>query len=178
MRRTGDDKDPLLKEIEPIVCRIWAEGINQGIERWTCIWMNTGSILMEPLGLIMLVIKKIVPLSLLVVVYGFFHEEGNKYYPYLSELLIALCAVFFFWKDIQETVVNVLIRVVTIVSAGKFLQWLGKGYIKDSVLFNNFLSSSRGKALVALNVGCLPIPYRRRCDHIMDLYLDIRFNHF
>ena len=50
--------------------------------------------------------------------------------------------------------------------------WLGKGYERNAVFFNKFISSSYGKSLIATSIGALPMDYRRRCDHIMDLYLD------
>ena len=172
MRRTGDDNDPLLKEIEPIVHSIWAEGISRGIHRKTCLWMYIVALVLNPLGLLILIGKRIIPIILLVGIYLYFSDLLNKTHPHLSELLLSFGVLIVLLKDLEKMVIDVCLNILVILSAGSFLVWLGKGYERNSVLFNKFISSSYGKSLVAVSIGTLPIEYRRRCDHIMDLYLD------
>ena len=171
-RRTADDNDPLLKEIEPIVHSIWAEGITKGIHRKTCLWMYILALALEPLGLLILIGKRIIPIILLVGIYFYFSDLVNKTHPHLSELLLSFGILFVLLKDLEKMVIDVCLNILIILSAGSFLVWLGKGYERDAVLFNKFISSSYGKSLVATSIGTLPMEYRHRCDHIMDLYLD------
>lgn len=172
MKRTGDDNDPLLKEIEPIVHSIWAEGITRGIHRKTCLWMYILQLVLEPLGLLFLIGKKIIPIILLSGIYFYFSDLVNKNHPYLSEFLLSFGILFILLKDLEKMLINICLNLFVLLSAGSFLVWLGKGYQRDGILFNKFLSSSYGKPLVALSIGTLPMEYRHRCDHIMDLYLD------
>jgi len=172
MRRTADDNDPLLKEIEPIVHSIWAKGITKGIHRKTCLWMYTLQLVLEPLGVLLLIGKRIIPIIILVGLYFYFVDLVNKNSPNLSELLLSVGIFFILLKDLEKMVVSVFLDILVVLSAGSFLVWLGKGYERDAILFNKFISSSYGKSLVALSIGTLPMEYRRRCDHIMDLYLD------
>ena len=77
MRRTGDDNDPILKEIEPIVHSIWAEGISRGIHRKTCLWMYTLQLVLEPLGVLLLIGKRIIPIILLTGIYFYFSDLNS-----------------------------------------------------------------------------------------------------
>jgi hypothetical protein len=172
MRRTGDDNDPLLKEIEPIVHSIWAEGITRGIHRKTCLWMYIVALVLEPLGLLILIGKRIIPIILLVAIYFYFSDLVNKTHPHLSELLLSFGMFFVLLKDLEKMVIDACLNILVILSAGSILVWLGKGYERNAVFFNKFISSSYGKSLIATSIGALPMDYRRRCDHIMDLYLD------
>ena len=107
------------------------------------------SLVLTPVGLLISVIKRFIPLGVLAVIYIFFHEKANAHYPYLLELLISLTAFAVLRKEIQKEVIDICLTVISLVSFGSFLQWLGRGYKRNTVLFNRFFSSEAAKGLVA-----------------------------
>jgi hypothetical protein len=149
MRLLGTDDDPRVKQLEQVVHSIWAEGIVLGVNKKALVTISLMSLVLTPVGLLISVIKRFIPLGVLAVIYIFFHEKANAHYPYLLELLISLTAFAVLRKEIQKEVIDICLTVISLVSFGSFLQWLGRGYKRNTVLFNRFFSSEAAKGLVA-----------------------------
>ncbi len=166
-----DEDNPLWRKAHPVLLQIFCRGV-QAAESKQLILGALISIAMRPVTLVTAIFFNAIHIAILMAVWWFLRdyiaEFGSLDYVILTVGMIAI-----FYKDIYDSLLDLLLYILVLITGGRFLRWMCTGYLSGTPFRQNILTKNEGMAaFVAGMVAVIPRQFRDKYDEIMDLYLD------
>ncbi len=129
------------------------------------------AIVTTPTILPILLFKKMAHLIILLAIWFTLSQELGQYIV-LEKIFIVLSLTAIFYRELYKEITGITLFTLIALSAGGFLRWLCRGYLNDSLLRQDYLTTIDVEPVIATLVPSLPDMYRTEYENIMGLYLD------
>jgi hypothetical protein len=128
-----------------------------------------GTFAFIPFDLAISVVNKSILLLILFLTWWLLNAE-LEIYPALEKILLTLAVLAIFYKDIYKKIINVLLNLLVIITNGKFMYWLCKGYLSGEGFRHNSFTGKSVEDLIIYYVVLIPAEYRSQYDEFVDLH--------
>lgn len=169
-KRTVLDADnPLFREVHPVVLDIFCRGIRTA-NPWKLMLGALVSIVLAPFGWVLVVIRRAVHIAIFLAVWWFLRDSINAFGS-LDRIVLTVGLVAIFYRQIHDELLQTILNILVLVTAGGFLRWICIGYVSGGAFRQKILTTEPMQALVGTLAAAIPDQHRARYDKVMDLYL-------
>ena len=162
------EQDELFKKLYPVVLDVFCNGIIK-TESKRLVLTALMLLALIPFDLITSIFRKSIHLLILFLTWWFLSAE-LVVYPALEKIMLTLALLAILYKDIYDEIVSILLYFLIIVTQGKFLHWLCKGYLSGGGFRHNSFTGKKVENLVAIYSGVMPVEYRDQYDEFLNLF--------
>jgi hypothetical protein len=128
-----------------------------------------GTFAFIPFDLAISFVSKSIHLLILFLTWWLLNAE-LEIYPALEKIFVSLAILAIFYKDIHQEIVNILLYLLVIITKGKFMYWLCKGYLSGEGFRHNSFTRKSVENLIIYYVALIPEEYRGKYHEFLSLH--------
>lgn len=165
-----DAENPLFKRAHPMLLTLFCKGVKE--TRPKQLMLAAGiTILTSPITWVVAVVRRGIHIVIVLTIWWFLRDEiAGLGVSDTLVLAVAIAAVLY--KEIYQELVDLVLYLSILVTAGGFLRWMCAGYLSRTGFRQYALTKDPMSRVVGTMVNAISWNYRDKYEEIMDLYLD------
>ncbi|MDZ7736643.1 MAG: hypothetical protein U5P41_11480 [Gammaproteobacteria bacterium] len=165
-----DTDNPLFKRAHPVLLTLFCKGVQETTSKQLVLAAGL-AILISPMRWIIYIFRRGVHIVIVLAVWWLLRDElaglGVSDYVFLGVALVVVL-----YKEIYQELVDVMLYLLIVVTAGVFLRWMCAGYLSGTGFRQYALTQDPMSRVIGTMVNAISQRYRVKYEEIMNLYLD------